>query len=372
MDKIKRFIDCYVPVTTCTLRCHYCYITQHRLFGNKLPTFKYTPAQVRKALSKERLGGICLINLCGGGETLLPPEIVGYVRALLEEGHYVMIVTNATVSKRFEEIVNFPSELLKRLFFKFSYHYIELKKRNLLSRFWDNIKKVRNAGCSFTLETTPSDELIPYIHEMQQAALENVGAICHVTVARDERDPKMLPILTEMSREDYKKTWSVFESSFFDYKLSVFGVKRNEFCYAGDWSFWFNLGTGVMTQCYCSFESQNILEHPDQPIKFCPIGNNCREYHCYNAHAFLALGNIPELDAPTYAELRNRICNDGSEWLTPEMKSFMSTKLYESNREYTIQEKEAINKKLRRSAVQKGIKDKIQKTVRILLKYIKK
>ena len=58
MDKIKRFIDCYVPVTTCTLRCHYCYITHHRLFDNKLPTFKYTPEQVRKALSKERLGGI--------------------------------------------------------------------------------------------------------------------------------------------------------------------------------------------------------------------------------------------------------------------------------------------------------------------------
>ena len=102
MDKIKRFIDCYVPVTTCTLRCHYCYITHHRLFDNKLPTFKYTPEQVRKALSKERLGGICLINFCGGGETLLPPEIVKYIRVLLEEGHYIMIVTNATVSKRFD------------------------------------------------------------------------------------------------------------------------------------------------------------------------------------------------------------------------------------------------------------------------------
>ena len=56
---------------------------------------------MRKALSKERLGGICLINFCGGGETLLPPEIVKYIRVLLEEGHYIMIVTNATVSKRF-------------------------------------------------------------------------------------------------------------------------------------------------------------------------------------------------------------------------------------------------------------------------------
>ena len=57
MDKIKRYIDCYIPVTTCTLRCPYCYITQHRLFEGPLPKFKYSPEHVRKALSKERLGG---------------------------------------------------------------------------------------------------------------------------------------------------------------------------------------------------------------------------------------------------------------------------------------------------------------------------
>lgn len=61
MDTIKRFID--IPVTTCTLRCHYCYITQHHLFSNKLPNFKYSPEQVGKELSKERLKGVCLINL---------------------------------------------------------------------------------------------------------------------------------------------------------------------------------------------------------------------------------------------------------------------------------------------------------------------
>lgn len=141
MDKIKRFIDCYIPVTTCTLRCHYCYITCHRLFEGRLPKFRYSPEQVRKALSKERLGGTCLINMCAGGETLLAQEVVDYARVLLEEGHYVMIVTNATVSKRFDEIAQFPSELTKRLFFKFSYHYLELKEKNLLDVFFSNIKK---------------------------------------------------------------------------------------------------------------------------------------------------------------------------------------------------------------------------------------
>lgn len=348
MSKIKRFIDVYIPVEACTLRCHYCYITHHRLFNNRLPKFKYSPEHVRQALSKERLGGICLINLCGGGETLLPPEVPQYIRALLEEGHFVMVVTNATVSKRFDEIAQFPKELLKRLFFKFSYHYLELKSRSLLERFWKNIQKVRNVGCSFTLEVTPSDELIPYIDELQQIALENVGSLCHITVARDERDSRHLPILTNLHREEYIKTWSSFNSTLFDYKISVFGVKRKEFCYAGDWSFTLNLGTGIMAQCYCSLLKQNIFEDIEKDIEFIPIGNNCRERHCYNAHAFLALGNIPELLSPTYAYLRNRVCNDGSEWLSPDMKEFMNGKLYELNVEYTDGQKRVINKIIKR------------------------
>lgn len=51
MDNIKRYIDCYVPITTCTLRCHYCYIVQHGLFANKVPKLKYSAETVRKTLS---------------------------------------------------------------------------------------------------------------------------------------------------------------------------------------------------------------------------------------------------------------------------------------------------------------------------------
>ena len=339
MDSIKRFIDCYVPVTGCTLRCDYCYITMHRLFDAKLPKFNYSPEHVKKALSKERLGGTCLINLCGGGETLLPPEIISYIRALLEEGHYVMVVTNATVDKRFDEIAEFPAELTKRLFFKFSYHYLELKRKNLLERFFNNIKKVRDAGCSFTLEATPSDEWIPYIDEMKQAAIENVGAVCHITVARDEHDPEKLPILTSLPREEYKKTWANFDSALFNYKLSIFEKKRKEFCYAGDWAFVLDLGTGAMSQCYAFFKQTNIFEKPDEPIDFTPIGHHCPMPHCYNGHAWLTLGCIPEHECITYAQLRNRVCTDGSEWLKPNVREFFSCKLKDNNREYSWAEK---------------------------------
>jgi hypothetical protein len=304
---------------------------------------KFTSDEVRKALSKERMGGTCLINFCGGGETLLPNKIVDYARVLLEEGHYVMIVTNGTVTKRFDEMAAFPPELLKRLFFKFSYHYMEFKEKNLLGKFFANVNKMHEVGASFTLEATPSDKLIPYIDEMKEVAIKNVGAICHVTVARDERVAGELPILTDMSREDYKKTWSVFNSRIFDYKMEIFGIKRKEFCYAGVWLLFVNLETGILSQCYKSHYCQNIFKDINKPIRFLPIGNNCCEEHCYNGHSFISFGIIPELKAPTYTEERNRVCTDSSEWLYPEMKSFMETKLYETNKEYTDWQKLKVN-----------------------------
>jgi organic radical activating enzyme len=339
MDKMKRFIDIYVPVEACTLRCHYCYITHHRLFANKLPKFKYDVETFRKALSKERLGGTCLLNFCGGGETLLPPEMPSYIKAVLEEGHYVMVVTNATIDKAFDEIASFPKELLNRLFFKFSYHYLQLKERNWFGKFFNNIRKVRDAGASFTLEATPSDELIPYIQEMQDLAIQEVGAVCHVTVARDEHDMSQLKILTQMSREDYKKTWEVFDSKLFDYKFSIFGEPRKEFCHAGDWTLSLDMGNGILRQCYCSLHSQNIMDDVQRPIIFKSIGCHCQQPHCFNGHAWIALGTIPELKSPTFAELRNRICTDGTEWLKPEMKAFLSQKLYDNNKEYSKSKK---------------------------------
>lgn len=363
MDKIKRFIDFYVPVESCTFRCHYCYITHHRKFDNKLPVLKYSAEQVRAGLSKERMGGPCLINICGGGETLLPPEIIGYIRVLLEEGHYVMVVTNASVTKRFEEMAQFPPELMKRLFFKFSYHYLQLKERGLLDRFVSNVKMMSDAGASYTIEATPSDELIPYIDEMKEFSIKNFGAVNHVTVARNEAAKGNLPILTNLSYQEYEQTWSTFHSEFFEYKFSIFNKKRKEFCYAGDWSFVINIGTGIMQQCYCSYFEQNILDDPTKPIKFLAVGNNCNQYHCYNGHAFLCLGDIPEHKAPTYATIRNRVCSDGSEWLKPEMKAFMSTRLKESNEEYTVLQKKKINSEIRRLKRKRQVKDFLKKII---------
>lgn len=345
-NKIKRYIDCNVPVKTCNFRCHYCCITQRMQFDDKLPEFKYSAEHIGKALSKERFGGTCFFSFCAEGETLLPPEMPAIIKAVLEQGHYVSVVTNGSVSKRFDEIASFPKELLSRLFFKFSFQFLELKRLKMMDKFFDNINKMKEAGCSFSLELTPNDEVIPYFDEIKEVCLSKVGALCHVSVARDNGKQDK-PILTNYSEDKYKEIWSTFDSKMFEYKLSVFNKKRNEFCYAGDWISVLSLGTGHLSNCYKGKVIQNIYEDIEEPIRFSAIGNNCKEPHCFNAHVFLTFGAIPEHESPTYADMRNRITTDNTEWLTPQMKEFMNSKLKDSNALYTEEEKKKANKKFR-------------------------
>ena len=113
MDKLKRFIDIFVPTETCNLRCSYCYITQNRKFNGKLFEFDHTIDDIKKSFSQERLGGVCLINFCAGGETLLTPIVIDIIKALLECGHYLMIVTNGLLLKDLRKCLNFQSNLEK-------------------------------------------------------------------------------------------------------------------------------------------------------------------------------------------------------------------------------------------------------------------
>ena len=331
LDRIKKFIDCYIPVTTCNLKCQYCYITQSNRWSDALPEFKYSAEHVRKALSKDRLGGVCMLNMCAGGETLLHKYIIDLLRELLYEGHYIWVITNGILTKRFEEIISFPKELLYRLAFKFSFHYFELKRLNKLEEYVKNVKMVHEHGCSFSIEITPHDELIEYIDEIKEFCYKNFGALCHITVARaDNTSDKH--ILTNLSKENYRKVWSAFNSSMFSFKLSTFLAKRREYCYAGKWSYSLNIGTGIIQQCYSSNEYKNIFDDIYSNIELNSIGKKCLEPHCYNSHAFLTFGDIPSLDTPYYEEMRNRVCEDGSEWLNPYMKEFCSHKLIENNK----------------------------------------
>ena len=142
-----------------------------------------------------------------------------------------------------------------------------------------------------------------------------------------------------MSPEEYYKTWSTFNSDLFEYKFSVFLQKRKEFCYAGDWTLFLDMESGILHQCYCSLFNQNLFDDVTKPIRFKAIGHYCQQPHCYNAHAFLTFGAIPEHESPTYAAMRNRLCIDGSEWLNPRMKQFMECRLKDSNAEFSSEKR---------------------------------
>lgn len=338
-DKMVKYIDCGVPTKACTLRCHYCYLAQQeKTFEHQSLKLKYSADTIGKALSKKRLGGTCFINFCGNGETLLPPEMTDIITKCLEQGHFVTIVTNGTVSKRFDELLSLPKDYIERIFFKFSYHYLELKRLNLLDTLFDNINKVKQAGGSFSLELGASDEYIPYLDEIKELTMQKLGALPHIVVLRDDSQPD-IPILTNLSREEYLKTWRQFNSNMFEFQISVYNKKRTEFCYAGLWTSTLDLANGQLKQCYKAKLIQNIFEDIEKPINFSPVGNACPEPHCFNAHMFLIFGLIPEHLSYTYTDVRNRVCTDGTQWLNERMKAAFSQRFCENNKNYTPLEK---------------------------------
>ena len=356
--RMKKYIDCYIPTETCNFKCKYCYIARQNKFNNKILKLSHTIEEIKCALSKDRLGGECLINLCAGGETLLSDDVVSIAKALLENGHYVMIVTNCSITRNIEKICNtFDAELLKHLFFKCSFHYLELKRMGLLNEFAKNINTIKNSNASYTIEITPNDELEPYIEEIKLYSMSNFGALPHITIARDDTKPN-IDVLSSHSFEEYYNIWRVFDSPLLDYKKVIYQVKRKEFCYAGDWSGYLNIETGNLKQCYGGNNVCNIYKDIDLPLPKNVVGCNCHLPYCYNGHSFIVLGDIPELDSPNYAMLRNRICSDGSEWLKPEMKAFMSRKLYDYNDEYGVVQKALVASKKKCKSIIKKLKNR--------------
>lgn len=332
---MKRMILCVFPMSICNFRCSYCYLS-HRTeaYQGKQANLKYSPELVGKAFSKERLGGQCYFNFCADGETLLQNEIEKYIFEIARQGHFIEVVTNLTITPVINRILKWDKEILKRIEFKCSFHYLELKKHKMLDIFAQNANNIWTSGGSATIEITPSDELIPYLDEVKKFSELNFGALPHLTIARDDSDAN-IPYLTKLSMSEYERIWSSFESDFWSFKRELFGVKRNEYCYAGRWSLFVNMETGSAKQCYLSRYEENIFEDLSKEIKFIPIGK-CTSAHCYNGHALLSGGLIPKLNTPGYGNLRNRKTKDNLDWLQPELKDFFNHKLYEENEELTV------------------------------------
>lgn len=345
MYKVKRFFDCQVPVNLCNFECDYCTVGQWKAVQGPGPKeympFKYPVEQMAAALSPKRWGGICAINLCGNGETLLHPQILEFTKLLLKDGHFVSIVTNGTVTKAIDYLCDLEEEMRSRIFFKFSFHYTELLKRNLLNSYFDNVNKAHRAGMSLTVELVASDGNVPYIEEIKEVCMEKLGVLCHLTDPR-ANTTEDIRHLTEMPMEEHLKIWSQFDSALFDYRQATWGQNRKKhFCYGGVWSFNLGLGNGRLKQCYRDADTiQFIFDNIEEPIHFLPRGHFCSFPHCFNSHVFDCLcGVIPEIASPTYMELRNRVLPDGTEWLKQPYKDIYGNKVCENNTVYSDEEK---------------------------------
>lgn len=331
MEKaIKYFIGCGVPVFSCNFRCTYCYLGQHPIdtrVGGGIQNFSHSPEYIANYFNPTKLGGLAYFNFCASGETLIHPQLIELVNLLTQQGHFCDIITNGTLSKKFDELIHaLNHEQKKHLLIKFSFHWLELKRLNLLDRYVENVNKIKNAGISYSIEITPHDELIPYINEIKEFSLANFGALPHITVARDEGTEE-IRVLTKLTPEEYEQTWSTFDSDMFKFKYSTFGKKRCEFCYAGLWSLQLDLASGSYSQCYGADLLGNIK---DEKIHFRPVGL-CRMPHCFNSHAYMTYGIIPNVNTPFYNNMRDRVCEDGTHWVQDETRQFFSTKLSQTH-----------------------------------------
>ena len=281
------------------------------------------------------------MNFCADGETLLTKDLDLYVKALVEEGHYAEVVTNLTCRAPLEKFLSWDKALLEHLTFKCSFHYLELKKKNKLDLFADNVHRIWESGASANIEITPSDELIPFIEEVKEYSFRNFGALPHLTIARDDRT-KGIDYLTDLSPEEYDRVWKQFDSSFWRYKKSIFGKRQTGFCYAGSWGYYIDLTTGDATQCYCGKHLGDLFAHPESPLPDQAIGQ-CPIAHCYNGHALLTLGLIPHECNTHYGDIRDREKLDGGHWLRPELKAFLNSQLEEQNKEYDSLQKRRVH-----------------------------
>ena len=334
-DRIFRFIDIDLEeTTTCNFRCKYCYVWRKKGFEGNIKTSIHSLEEIKKGLSKDVLGGTCFINLCARGETLLSDKIVELTRVLLSEGHYVSIVTNGTVRKNILKILEFPIELQERMFFKISFHYHELEERSLMEIFWENISSIRNSSCSYTLEITPYDDLIKDIEQIKNLFEEKeMGAMPHISFARDSKKQD-LDVLSQLPIEEYKSIWGQFESKMFALKSEWYGKKIDKFCYAGNWSYRINLSNGSIQNCYRHESIGNIFDSNMKSYPVCTIEHDCNMAYCFNNHAFLAWGCVPEIDTYTYLDMRDRERKNGTHWISDKMMRAMRTKLAEEHFEY--------------------------------------
>lgn len=342
-DRIKRAVTVYVPGNACNFRCSYCYVSECLKEGHEEQAhFSYSVEHMISAFRPERIGGIAYITVIGGGETLIPAEVVPFVKGLLHQGHVVEVVTNNTLNERIEELLDAPKEDLSRLIVKCSLHWIELKRLGKTDDYFANIKKIIAAGASSYPFMVICEEYMEYWEEICARCQEEIGAL-----------PQCTPCVTAERREDFlrgraavtkpactpefvEKVNNTFHSRLFEESVRFLDIDVSKiFCYAGKWAFGVEMGTGNVVKCHNVCINLGFYENLDEKIGFDYVGCECGIANCALQYPLYGLGMIPEIDnVPTYSEM---IC-DREGLFTSEVKNLMNIKI--SDDEHILTEKE--------------------------------
>lgn len=175
---IKRAITVYVPGNVCNLRCSYCYVSECLRDGHEeVGCFNYSVGHMVEAFRPERIGGKAYITVIGAGETLIPKEVVPFVKGLLHLGHIVEVVTNNTLNDRIDELLDTPKEDIGRLIVKGSLHWKELKRLNKVDDYFNNIRRVIAAGASSFPFLVICDEYMDELDEIAEVCQRELGAL---------------------------------------------------------------------------------------------------------------------------------------------------------------------------------------------------
>lgn len=304
MGKIQRYINGLVATNECNLDCNYCYLKlQNYGLEQKTCEHKYDIAYIKRAMSVERWG-ICYISLCGKGETLIDKWVVDLACALLEAGHYINIINNGTMTQNLKYMrESFSHEQAERTMLTFSFHYTEMKRKNILEEYLNNVKTMKENGFTVYIHLTLADEYIPYLNEIKELCIEKTGIVPQLGIVRDESDRTKEEVLTKESMERYFKLAEPFHSPYFELSRRLYEDQCvTKYCYAGELGVLLDFSTGYMKQCLCNNVGYNVFEHIDRPVSFSRVGLGCEAPWCYNP-ALQIFGLIPGQDYPYFSDI---------------------------------------------------------------------
>lgn len=301
-----------------------------------------------------------MINLVGDGETLLPEESIELITGLIKAGNYVSVVTNGTLTKRIHKLIERLEVIDKKssILFSLSFHYVELKKRNLLETFFDNISYLEENNISYTVRMVLGADTLELSDEIKSISMEKLGAYPQVSIARKENPDGSIEIFADCTEEEYYKIGDSFNSMLFELGKREFNKHPSDFCYAGQWLFGLDFTTGRYTKCLSNDEMDfNFFENIEDELILEPVGFRCKRPYCTCSN-YQTWGVIPENRRFTSAQIYDR---PEAGWIKEPFCSILSQNLAETNQCLTLSEKETADRKFLMRSYYKSIYELIKK-----------